>query len=615
MCGISAIISNNPVIFQSTSLLFESLRNLQNRGYDSSGIILVYPNSVECYKKIFEKKKSPLQQFEKHQFSPAKIQIGHNRWATHGAKSILNAHPHHCSRQSIFLVHNGIIENFEKIRYFLIQNGFSFYSQTDTEIIVKLLEYYETLHPTMAFEMVIQLTTQDLIGTFALIIYNTRFQDSVYCIRRGSPLLVSCSKDGVMICSEQSGFGDNFEEYIVLSNDDIVNICFSKNLGNFFLNTCKFYEKKKKEALFLPKSPHPYPHWTLREIYEQPHIVKTSTTFGGRLRDDQIHLGGLYNNKSHFENIEHVLLLGCGTSFHSCLIAEKFFKTFSSFTTVCVIDGGEFSEHDLPKKGKAIAIFISQSGETHDLQKPLHLCKSFGIFSIGIVNVPDSLIAREVDCGVYCYAGREIGVASTKSFTSQVICCYLVVMWFVQNGKNANEKQQVYFDDLLSLSNDIETTLDIVSDGVQELATKLSNVKSMFLLGKGFDHGIAMEASLKIKEICYIHCESYSLGTLKHGPFALLEQSMPVILIHTQQQFESKILSCYEEIVSRGSPVYVITPFRSFQKPNTIYIPENKTFSFLLAVIPFQLLAYHIAIQKDIDPDTPRNLAKVVTVE
>lgn len=611
MCGIIGILNLKEINIHEKIIL--GLSFLENRGYDSSGICVFHNDEIYIKKKVFEKDEKPIVQLRNEAFPKSYIGFGHNRWATHGEKTEINAHPHISNNKNIVLVHNGIIENFSELKDFLLKNGFTFYSQTDTEIIVNLLQYYESINPDLEFDKIIQITTQQIKGTFALIIFHKKITTKLFTIRRGSPLLVGYNESIVMIVSEQSGFSEQIKTFIVLNNDDVCIV--ERKSDRIEMNVNHTYIEKEFNYLKNATSPFPYTHWTMKEIHEQPQTILNALNRGGRIDNDQIRLGGCEQMREKLQSKEHIILLGCGTSFHACLFTRYIMKQCCSFKTISVYDGAEFDENDIPDNEKTLVVFVSQSGETCDLYNSLVLCKHKNITTLGIVNVVDSLIAREVDCGVYCNAEREVGVASTKAFTSQVVCLTLLSVWFggVQNV-HYNVRQQI-INDLLALSKHTEQCIEMSKKQLPTVFSILKDTKSLFLLGKGKDECIAREGSLKIKEISYIHSEGYSSSGLKHGPFALLDELMPVVFIHTNNEFEKKILGGYEEISSRKSPIIFITPFRHLKKPNTIFIPENKTFSSLLSIIPLQLLAYELTIYKGYNPDTPRNLAKVVTVD
>jgi glucosamine--fructose-6-phosphate aminotransferase (isomerizing) len=336
------------------------------------------------------------------------------------------------------------------------------------------------------------------------------------------------------------------------------------------------------------------------------------------MNNSQVKLGGLEQNIDKLKNINNIILLGCGTSYHAGLYGSYFLKTLCNFYSVQVFDGAELNEYDIPKNGKCAFVLISQSGETKDLHRCIEIAKENNIITIGIVNVVDSLIAREVDCGIYCNAGREMGVASTKAFTCQVVCLSMLAIWFAQIH-NLNEYKRIkIIKDLHNLSNDYKNTIYTCNEEIKDLANKFIKYNNLFLLGKGTDEYVAKEGSLKIKEISYIHSEGYSSSSLKHGPFALLDEDFPTIIINSCEEHTSKIINCFEEVHSRNSPILFITNNYNIQLKkdcHLINICKNNSFSSLIAMIPLQLLAYYLSIYKNINPDIPKNLAKVVTVE
>ena len=338
-----------------------------------------------------------------------------------------------------------------------------------------------------------------------------------------------------------------------------------------------------------------------------------------RIKDEShIKLGGLEQNINILSQIDNLILLGCGTSYHAALYGMYYIKNLCRFNCVQAFDGADFCANDIPKHGKTAAIFISQSGETRDLYQCIDIARNNNIFTIGVINVVDSLIAREVECGVYCNAGREIGVASTKSFTSQVVCLSMIAIWFSQIHDINEIKRIKIIKDLCNLSNDFKNTLAIVDDQLRNMVDSFINFDNLFLLGKGSDEYVAKEGALKIKEITYLHAEGYSASSLKHGPFALLDSDFLVILMGCFGEYKTKIMNCYEEIYSRNSPIIFITNDENVKlKEDSIVINicKNNSYESLLGIIPLQLFAYYLSIKKGINPDIPKNLAKVVSVE
>ncbi len=617
MCGIVGIIATETRSIYP--LILNSLRQLQNRGYDSSGIGLLRNGCIDIHKFSSTDEESSIDKLGSDprllRYPDNCVGIGHNRWATHGKKTDINAHPHFSQNKDFAIVHNGIIENYQQLKTKMLSYGYKFYSQTDTEVIASLLEYYYN-EVNDVFHAISHMI-KDIEGTYGLIIIHSNKPDSIYAVRNGSPLLIGMSEDIAYITSEQSGFCGAVDNYISLNEDDIIEI--QRDDYSLTINTKQIYEEKKVQPIYKEVTPAPYPHWTIKEIYEQENTVLQSLNNKGRIKNaSEVKLGGLEQFTGDLLNIDNIILLGCGTSYHSGLIGADYIKTLCKFNSVQVIDGAELTEKDIPYKGNTLFIFISQSGETRDLYRCIQLAKDNNIMTMGVINVVDSMIAREVNCGVYCNSGREIGVASTKAFTSQVICLSLIAIWFSQYQEINLQKRIQFISDLQNLSYHFKNTLQNINANLQPLVEYFHNKQHIFVLGKNNDEYISMEGSLKIKEMAYIHAEAYSSASLKHGPFALLDDNFPVILVDTIPEYYIKNHNCAQEIVSRGSRVLRITSSKikmNIDGVNEIYIDNNYSFSSLLAIIPIQLLSYHIAIKKGINPDTPRNLAKVVTVE
>jgi glucosamine--fructose-6-phosphate aminotransferase (isomerizing) len=619
MCGIFGILSLN--YDNIIELIIQGLTQLQNRGYDSAGLCIYKNDKFNVYKYASTSDASAIEKLSNININESNesneglyVGIGHNRWATHGVKSDVNAHPHLSNNNQFVIVHNGIIENYKQLKDMLVSKGFTFFSQTDTEVIVNLVEYNYML--TKDVYEAIKKTISELRGTYGLIIQSTHEKYRLYCVRNGSPLLIGQSEDKIIITSEQSGFCNMVNNYITLNNDDI---CIIEKV-NYTLNvvTKHIYLKNNVSSINSELTPEPYKHWTLKEINEQPDVVLNSINKGGRIKNQsEVKLGGLEQHYNLLKNINNIIILGCGTSYFAGAYGMIYFKKLCNFNTVQIIDGAELNDYDIPRIGNTAFILISQSGETKDLHRCIEIAKNNNIITIGIINVVDSLIAREVDCGIYCNAGKEVGVASTKAFTSQVVCLSMAAIWFAKL-QNVNEKKRTKMvSDLRNLSNDIKLTLDRCSNVVADISQKI-NASSMFLLGKGSDECVAKEGALKIKEISYIHAEGYSSSSLKHGPFALLDENFPVVILNLDQTQNAKTINCYQEVNSRNAPILFITNNENATVENNcdiILVPENKTYASLLGIIPIQLLAYHLSINKGINPDKPKNLAKVVTVE
>ena len=607
MCGITAIISkkNNNII----ELLLDSIHQLENRGYDSTGIAYIN-DSIQMYKKAM------LNNYNFYNFKSdckniiSNIGIAHTRWATHGGITDSNAHPHLSYNKLVCVVHNGIIENYDCIKRKLILKKIKFQSDTDTEVICNLLDYYISacsLNITEAIEKIIK----KLQGTYGLVILYKDEPDRLYVVRNGSPILIGENDNNIMITSEISGFVKQVNNYICLENHDIAII--SKN----GFNTVKNYEKREiKNDICDRLTPDPYEYWMLKEIYEQKYSILRSMNYGGRLKNDMIKLGGIDYLKPLVKNIKNIILLGCGTSLHACMIGKYYFKLNNNINNIQCIDGADFSVEDIPKDKYTLIIFCSQSGETKDLYRCVELCSNQkNIVTLGVINVVDSLIAREVNCGVYLNAGREVAVASTKSFTSMLCILSMISIFMHQQIEIFTPIYKPFIDNIRKLPTDITNLLDLLDrDFNNNFNIDKLNHNSLFILGKGKMEAVAKEGALKIKEICYIHAEGCSASSLKHGPFALLCDNFPVILLIDRKN-KDKLMNTYKELCARKAYVLIITEIRDIVTDNIIYVPENKYYQEIIYTIMLQYIAYKLSIKREINPDKPRNLAKVVTVE
>jgi glucosamine--fructose-6-phosphate aminotransferase (isomerizing) len=638
MCGIIGIIGYN----KTYNYVLEGLKQLQNRGYDSAGMCL-YNNNFKLYKYISDEKKAIQKMEDINENSFYNIGIGHTRWATHGGIKIDNCHPHLSNDGNICVIHNGIIENYKDIKNFLINEGFTFYSETDTEIICNLISYYNKNNNILqAIKKSINLFT----GTWGLVILKKN-DNRMYFTRKGSPLLVGINEEKkyAVITSEKSGFCNKIKEYIVLDNNDIcylennnrINffsekslidtdkeyVKFISNINNTFKNDIIKYDFNITDEIYLHSekmynkinnisfnennTPGKFIYWTLKEIEEQTESTLRALGMGGRIKDNKIKLGGLEEKKEQLKKIDNIIFLGCGTSYNAGHFVSHYFKKSRLFNIIQVIDGADFSSYDIPKYGNTCCIFISQSGETLDLIRCLDICKNNNILTLGVINVVDSTIARETDCGCYVNSGREVGVASTKSFTSQVIVLILIYLWF-SNDKNIIKTLQ-------TLHTDVENILNKSRETIKNWVPSLTKKNSIFILGKDECYSISREASLKIKEISYIHAESSPASSLKHGPFGLLEKDFPVILIDIGEENRNKMINVFNEVKCRGAKVFTITDNVNLERENTFIINLNSELKNLLSIIPLQFLSFYLSVNKKINPDFPRNLAKVVTVE
>jgi glutamine---fructose-6-phosphate transaminase (isomerizing) len=644
MCGITALLinkenneNNNTNVY---NILLESLKQLQNRGYDSAGIAIMdrhifeEKQQIQIYKYASTEKEDSIALLEKHKPKIQEINettettensvdniyvgIGHTRWATHGGKTDKNSHPHLSYNGKICLVHNGIIENFQEIKTFLINKGIRFQSQTDTEVIVNLLayEYEKTELQNNSKQMkspdIFRKTIENVIGmlqgTWGLAILNTDYPETLFVTRHGSPLLIGKNDDEIMVVSEKSGFCNRVNNYFILESMDIAIVHKNK------ITTNKTYKETILSKQEFDLTPEPYPHWTIKEIYEQYEASLRAVSYGGRLMENTVKMGGLYENKEKLQDVENLILLGCGTSYFAGLYATHYFKDLCNFNTVQLFDGAEFNEKDIPKKGQTVVILLSQSGETKDLHRCIKIGRENNCVLLGVVNVVDSMIAREVDGGCYLNAGREVGVASTKSFTNQVIVLSMMSIWFSELQNVNKNKRMKYIKDLRQLTTNIKEILENLENIDKTKLFEGFLQDNMFLLGKGKSEAIAKEGALKIKEISYIHSEGYSGSSLKHGPFALLDEKFPVILLINKDEHEDKMKNCYQEVKSRNAPILVIgnSDLECEYKMKT---PKNETYQDLLCVFYLQYIAYIASIEKGINPDKPKNLAKCVVVE
>lgn len=602
MCGIIACLGTNVSLH-----IINGLKQLQNRGYDSAGISLIYENEYKLYKHVSSQHCNAIQQLEDTFYPISQNGIGHTRWATHGPKTYENSHPHMSYHKQFMLVHNGIIENYQQLKNFLIDKQYVFYSQTDSEVIVNLLEYYFYFEQNL--EKSILKVCEHMNGTWGLCIQYIGQPNHLYVIKRGSPILIGNGGDFALVSSEPSGFCNKMTHYFELKSNDISVLSYKNN--KVHIKTQHHYNLNAFVHEHYCLTPHPYKHWTFKEIMDQKKIVSCVTNQGGRyLENGTIQLGGLNQHKELLKHIEHIIFLGCGTSYFSSNIGAKYMKKWCNFTTVQVFEASEFTIHDIPQYGKCGFILVSQSGETKDLQKCLEILENY--ITIGIINKVDSYIAREVFCGCYLNVGREVGVASTKSFMSQVIMMSLMSLWFSQLHNGLCIFHQKVIQDLIMLEKQIDET---IHKSILQVEQYYSEIKEhCYILGKDEDEYIAKEGALKIKELSYIHAEGYSSSSLKHGPYALLKKDFPVILISPKNNYWSKNENIYEEMKSRHANVIIITN-EPINREKVILVEENKTYQCLLNVIPLQLFAYGLCIHNHLDPDQPRNLAKVVSVE
>ena len=582
MCGIIGYLGTDDF----KEFVLTGLSLIQNRGYDSVGISYNVNNNIITHKKASTNTHNSLSivsDIVKKDVSASNVAIGHTRWATHGGKTDFNAHPHSDANNQITLAHNGIIENYLEIKKELQEEGYNFMSQTDTEVIVALLsKNYQELND---MKLAIKKTTSRLRGTWALVIMLKDESNKLWLTRNGSPILLGLQDNYAIVASEQSGFGNYINKFIPIKDHNIIELFLSDGIVG---TTMLFNETNiiTKTDITLNTTPEPYKHWMEKEIYTQGQCVMSAINNGGRIiSDDMVKLGGLEYYKETLLNLDHLILLGCGTSYNAAFWSISLFKQFSKFQSVQVIDGAEFEEQDLPKSDKVGLVFLSQSGETRDLIRCLDIAKKHSLLTIGIVNVVDSFIARETDCGIYLNAGQEVAVASTKSFTNQCIVLSLLCTWFSMEDERTTSIRKQIINDIRILPIQIESVLNNNIDKIVELIDISS---SCFLLGKGSNQAIANEGALKLKEIAYMHAEGFSSSALKHGPFALIVDNLPIFIIDTNYTHHDKNINAYNELKARGANVHLISSIDKTDMP----VPENNTFGGILGNIYFELISY-----------------------
>jgi glucosamine--fructose-6-phosphate aminotransferase (isomerizing) len=621
MCGIIGFLGKQ----NSIPFLIQGLKLLQNRGYDSAGISVLADHihtikyastdSLDSIKKLEEN--IALLPEEHHSG------IAHTRWATHGRKTDENAHPHHSMDKTISVVHNGIIENYLQLREFLTKEGYIFSSTTDTEAIAQLFQYYLSKHELIP---AIENLCNTLNGTWACLIQCEAYPTKLIALRNGSPLLFSKNENGYYFTSEVSGFQNKVDTYRI-TTDKSYYICdyMSDQLITKEIKHGIHYNELDSNVHQIDKqlidlSPDPYPHWMIKEIYDQISASSRAINNGGRLSGEiGIKLGGLEDHRDILLKYKKICFLGCGTSLHAGMYGSVYFNRFGIQTRVC--DASEFYEYNIDSD--SLYIVLSQSGETKDVHRAMELIQKRGGVIVAVVNVVESLIAREAMCGVYINAGSEKAVASTKSFTNQVIVLCLIAMWFYKNWGSYTQELDDLFSrlrsDLLELSDAIRMTIDSCVKPVRKIAEVLHKKEHMFLLGRGSLYPIGLEGALKIKEISYIHAEGFCGGALKHGPFALIEEETPIFILSNDDSNAQRMESAGEEVSCRGAHAILITNESKLFK-NTVYkymipVVKLKELSSLLIVIPFQLLCYEIGLKKGVSVDQPKSLAKVVTVD
>jgi glucosamine--fructose-6-phosphate aminotransferase (isomerizing) len=607
-CGIIAYIGKD----EAVTYLLEGLSILESRGYDSAGITTINEQNQLVTSK-FASQSTTSDAISRLKGAAGAhrghtVGIAHTRWATHGAKTDRNAHPHLDDKNRVAVVHNGVIENSAALREEIESIGVTFRSETDTEVIAQLIGVY--LDQGMSILDAVKETQKRLQGTWGVALVYAGQPDQIIAMKNGSPMLVGIGQGRMFIASEPGAFSRHTKEFISLENGEIAVL----KADGHSLDISRV-EQAAEETIRL--SPAPYPHWTIKEIMDQPMSISRTLNYGGRIYDDsRVKLGGLEERVDMLLPIRHLVLTGCGTSYFAAQMGARFMRFLNAFDTVQAFDAAEIGRESFPKSGGGVCL-ISQSGETKDVHRAVLQAEELSITRFSVVNAVGSLIARTTNCGVYLNAGREHAVASTKAFTSQVTVLALIAVWFAQQRQIEEAKRRSTIDALHRLPTNMGMALR-VREQCRIVASRIASAPHCFILGKGFAEPIAYEGALKIKEITYIHAEGYSGGALKHGPFALIEQGTPIILIILDDAHSQLMRIAAEEVRARGAYTIVITNNPSLAKNianDVIVIPSNGILTALLAVIPLQLIAYELAVLRGIDPDKPRNLAKAVTVD
>lgn len=612
MCGIVGYVGES----QAAPLLLHGLSKLEYRGYDSAGIAVRNESTGDI--QIIKAKGRLHALSEKTDDGHAvtgTCGIGHTRWATHGEPSEVNAHPHCTEDKSIVLVHNGIIENYQEIREKLLKAGYTFYSETDTEIATKLIDYYykKTGTPLEALSRAML----RIRGSYAFGILFADYPGKVFAARKDSPLIIGKNETGHFIASDVPAILDSVRNVYYIDNLEIAEL--SREEVHFYDIDRNEIEKELVEIKWNEEAAEKggYEHFMLKEIFEQPKAVRD--TMNAYIKDGCIDFSSVGLDDEIIRDLERVYIVACGSAYHVGMAAKYVIESMSDIS-VEVDLGSEFRYRDPKLTKNSIVIIISQSGETADSIAALRLSKEKGVPVLGIVNVVGSSIARESDYVLYTYAGPEIAVATTKAYSTQLIAVYLLAVQagHVQ-GVLTDEQYAAYLKELATLPDKIQKVLDD-KERIQWFASKYSNAKDVFFIGRGLDYAICQEGSLKMKEVSYVHSEAYAAGELKHGTISLIEDGTLVVGVLTQSDLYEKTISNLVEVGSRGAYLMAVTTYGNYSIEDTadftVYVPKtDECFATTLAIIPLQLMGYYVSVARGLDVDKPRNLAKSVTVE
>jgi glucosamine--fructose-6-phosphate aminotransferase (isomerizing) len=615
MCGIVGYIGKR----DAYSIVIKGLKRLEYRGYDSAGVMLYDGNNLKISKT--KGKVTDLEEVsakDKNFFGS--IGMGHTRWATHGVPNDVNSHPHLSNSGNIAIIHNGIIENYEPLKKELIKRGYVFHSDTDTEVLVNLIEDVQKKEG-LKLGKAVQVALNQVVGAYAIAVFDKNKPDEIIVARLGSPLAIGVGEDEFFIASDASPFIEYTANAIYLEDEEMAIVRLHKPIKVRKIKddtlVDPYVQELKMNLEQIEKGG--YDHFMLKEIYEQPNVIKD--TYRGRLLSNKgiIQMAGIEDNLEKFLNAERIIIVACGTSWHAGLVAEYVIEEFTRIP-VEVEYASEFRYRNPIINKNDIVIAISQSGETADTLAAIKLAKESGAFVFGVCNVVGSSISRETHAGAYTHAGPEIGVASTKAFTTQITVLTLIALRLAKaKGTINNSDYHRYLLELEMIPEKVKEALE-TSDITKKIAEIYKDSPNCLYLGRGYNFPVALEGALKLKEISYIHAEGYPAAEMKHGPIALIDESMPVIVIAPKMGHYDKVVSNIQEIKSRSGKIIAVVTKGDTQvrdlADHVIEIPETSdALSPLLTTIPLQLLSYHIAVMRGCNVDQPRNLAKSVTVE
>ena len=614
MCGIVGYIGKQ----QAYDVLIKGLKRLEYRGYDSAGIALLSDNNLKVYKT--KGKVSDLEAFSKGKDIGGTMGIAHTRWATHGEPNQVNAHPHYSQSERIALIHNGIIENYSELKEGLLLHGFTFQSQTDTEVLVQLIEYVKNEH-AVDLATAVQLALNEVVGAYAIAVIDLDNPDVIVAARKGSPLIIGIGDDEYFLASDAMPIVEYTNKVIYLDEEEIATLDLVNGLHiKTISNVEKTPQIKQLEMTISQLEKGGYPHFMLKEIFEQPRTLTDCMRGRVNVSENNISIAGIIDHKDKFLNAKRIIISACGTSWHAGLIGKYVIEEFTRIP-VEVEYSSEFRYRNPVIDRDDVVMVISQSGETADTLAAAQLAKSKGAFLFGICNVVGSSIARTTHAGCYTHVGPEIGVASTKAFTAQVTVLTMIALVLGKEKGTISEK--MYLSILKEMSRIPEKIVSILKQDnlIAELSKIFTYAQHFIYLGRGFNYPVALEGALKLKEISYIHAEGYPAAEMKHGPIALISQEMPVVVIAPMGGVVyDKVVSNIQEVKARKGKIIAVVSEndRTVREmaDHVITIPETDECLYpILTSIPLQLLAYHIAVIKGCDVDQPRNLAKSVTVE